>query len=174
MSKIEAGRTTLNPVVFNLHDLIDDLAMMFKIRTKEKNLPFVVEKADDLPRFILADVGKLRQVLIDLLGNAVKFTQQGGIALRVASKNKEEGELRLIAEVEDTGVGIAPKDLGKVFGYFEQADAGVASGGGTGLGLAISREYVRLMGGDILVTSEVGKGTLFRMEIDAQEVAANR
>jgi CheY-like chemotaxis protein len=174
MSKIEAGRTTLNPVVFNLHDLIDDLAMMFKIRTKEKNLLFAAEKADDLPPFIFADVGKLRQVLINLLGNAVKFTPQGGIALRVASKKKGEGGLRLITEVEDTGVGIAPKDLGKVFGYFEQADAGVASGGGTGLGLAISREYVRLLGGDIQVTSEIGKGTLFRMEIDAQEVAGEQ
>ncbi|MCL5005037.1 MAG: PAS domain S-box protein [Acidobacteria bacterium] len=170
MSKIEAGRTTVNPVGFDLHDLIDDLAMMFKIRTKEKNLLFVVEKADDLPRFVLADVGKLRQVLINLLGNAVKFTEQGGIALRVASKKGENGALRLITQVDDTGAGIAPQDLGKVFEYFEQADAGVASGGGTGLGLAISREYVRLMGGDIQVTSEVGKGTLFRMEIDAQEL----
>jgi PAS domain S-box-containing protein len=174
MSKIEAGRTRVNPVVFNLHDLIDDLAMMFKIRTKEKNLVFAVEKADDLPRFILADLGKLRQVLINLLGNAVKFTQQGGIALRVDSKKKEEGGLRLITEVEDTGVGIAPEDLGKVFEYFEQAGAGVAPESGTGLGLAISREYARLMGGDISVISEVGKGALFRLVIDAQEVAGEQ
>ncbi len=174
MSKIEAGRTTVNPVGFNLHDLIDDLAMMFKIRTKEKNLLFVVEKADDLPSFILADVGKLRQVLINLLGNAVKFTELGGIALRVASRKGENGALRLITEVEDTGAGIAAEDLDKVFEYFEQADAGVASGGGTGLGLAISREYVRLLGGDIQVTSEVGKGTLFRMDIAAQELAGEQ
>ena len=174
MSKIEAGRTTVNPVGFNLPDLIDDLAMMFKIRTKEKNLQFVVEKADDLPPFVMADVGKLRQVLINLLGNSVKFTEQGGIALRVASKKGEDGALRLIMEVEDTGAGIAPEDLGKVFEYFEQADAGVASGGGTGLGLAISREYVRLMGGDIQVTSEVGKGTHFRMEINAQELRSEQ
>lgn len=169
MSKIEAGRTTLNPVVFNLHDLIDDLVMMFKVRTKEKNLLFTVELADDLPRYLLADVGKLRQILINLLGNAVKFTEQGGIALRVSSGNREEGGLRLFVEVEDTGVGIAPEDLGKVFEYFEQADAGVASGGGTGLGLAISREYARLMGGDISVHSEINKRTLFRLVVDAQE-----
>ncbi len=174
MSKIEAGRSTVNPVAFNLHDLIDDLAMMFKIRTKEKNLLFTVERGDDLPRFILADLGKLRQVLINLLGNAVKFTQQGGFALRVDSKKKEEGGLRLITEVEDTGVGIAPEDLGKVFEYFEQAGAGVTPESGTGLGLAISREYARLMGGDISVTSEVGKGALFRLVIDAQEVASEQ
>lgn len=171
MSKIEAGRTTVNPVVFNLHDLITDLAMMFRIRTREKNLLFTVEMADDLPRFVLADVGKLRQILINLLGNAVKFTDQGGIALRAGSEKQERGKIRLIAEIEDTGVGIAAKDLGKVFEYFEQADAGVASGGGTGLGLAISREYARLMGGDITVLSEIERGTLFRLEIDAQEAA---
>jgi two-component system sensor histidine kinase/response regulator len=167
MSKIEAGRTTVSPVAFNLHDLIDDLAMMFKIRTQEKNLLFAVEKADDLPRIISADVGKLRQVLINLLGNAVKFTQRGGIALRVAAKKGNDGGLRLIMEVEDTGAGIAPEDLGKVFEYFEQA--GGVSEGGTGLGLAISREFVRLMGGDVEVTSQLNQGSHFRFEIDTQE-----
>jgi PAS domain S-box-containing protein len=174
MSKIEAGRTTVNPVGFDLHALIDDLAMMFKIRTDEKNLLFLVEKPDDLPRFILADVGKLRQVLINLLGNAVKFTTQGGITLRVTSTKHGSIALRLITEVEDTGAGIAPEDLGKVFEYFEQAGAGAASEGGTGLGLAISREYVRLMGGDISVTSQPRKGTLFHFEIDARELAGEQ
>lgn len=173
MSKIEAGRTALNPVAFNLHDLINDLAMMFRIRTKEKNLLFTVEMAEDLPQFVLADVGKLRQILINLLGNSVKFTEQGGIALRVASEKQEDG-LRLITEVEDTGVGIAPEDLGKVFEYFEQAEAGLASGGGTGLGLAISREYARLMGGDIAVFSEVGTRTLFRLEVKAQQASGEQ
>jgi PAS domain S-box-containing protein len=170
MSKIEAGRTTLSPVAFNLHDLIDDLALMFKIRTQEKNLQFIVDKADDLPRIILADVGKLRQVLINLLGNAVKFTQQGGIALRVAAEQGNSGGLRLVTEVEDCGAGIAPEDLGKVFEYFEQAGSGAVREGGTGLGLAISREFVRLMGGDIKVISQVKKGSLFRFEINAQEL----
>jgi len=170
MSKIEAGRTTVSPVAFNLHDLIDDLAMMFKIRTQQKNIQFMVEKTDDLPRFILADVGKLRQVLINLLGNAVKFTEQGGIAFRVAAKKGNNGRLRLIMEVEDTGAGIASEDLIKVFEYFEQAATGAGSEGGTGLGLAISREFVRLMGGDINVSSQVKKGSVFRFEIDAQEL----
>ena len=174
MSKIEAGRTTVNQVVFNLHDLIDDLAMMFKVRTKEKNLLFTVEMADDLPHFILGDVGKLRQILINLLGNSVKFTDRGGIALRVGSEKQDEKVLRLLVEVEDTGVGIAPEDLGKVFEYFEQADAGIASGGGTGLGLAISREYARLMGGDISVFSEIGKRTLFRLVADVQQAAGEQ
>jgi len=174
MSKIEAGRTTVNPVVFDLHDLINDLAMMFTIRTREKNLLLTVEMVENLPRFVLADVGKLRQILINLLGNAVKFTDQGGIALRVGAEKTGQTGLRLTVEVEDTGVGIAPEDIGKVFEYFEQADAGVASGGGTGLGLAISREYARLMGGDISVASEVGERTLFRLLIDAQEATGDQ
>ena len=170
MSKIEAGRTTLNPVAFDLHDLIDDLATMFKVRTEVKNLLFVVEKADCLPRFILADVGKLRQILINLLGNAVKFTQNGAITLRLSAKKGSNHNLRLTAEVEDTGAGIAPENLGKVFEYFEQADTGDVSERGTGLGLAISRKFVRLMGGDIEVRSELKKGSRFRFEIDAREV----
>jgi PAS domain S-box-containing protein len=173
LSKIEAGRTTLNSVAFNVSDLIDDIATMFSIRTKEKGLLFVVEKAKELPRIIVADVGKLRQVLINLLGNAVKFTERGGIALRVSAKkgnNGNNGCVRLLTEVEDTGTGISPEDLAKVFDYFEQA--GVApSDRGTGLGLAISREFVRLMGGDIQVSSQVNKGSVFRFEIDARELA---
>ncbi len=170
MSKIEAGRTTLSPVEFNLHDLIDDLASMFTIRTEEKSLRFDVDKAQDLPRFILADIGKLRQVMINLLGNAVKFTREGGITLRVGGQKGTNGAFRLVMEVEDTGPGIAPDKVGKVFDYFEQA-GGPASEVGTGLGLAISREFVRLMGGDIEVSSRVNKGSLFRFEIDAQELA---
>ncbi len=173
MSKIEAGRVVLNPIAFNLHDLIDDLETMFRIRTKEKNLLFVAEKAEDLPRFVLADGGKLRQVLINLLGNAVKFTQQGGIVLRVSAKRGESGRLRLRIEVEDTGVGIAPEDLDKVFEYFEQTGA-AASEGGTGLGLAISREFVRLMGGELRVVSQLKKGTRFTAEMDAQELSGEQ
>ncbi len=170
MSKIEAGRTTLNPVAFNLHEFIDDLAMMFKVRTQEKNLLFTVDKSDALPRFVFADVGKLRQVLINLLGNAVKFTSKGGIALRLMAKRRDQGKVRVITEVEDTGAGIAPENLGKVFEYFEQAGTAAASERGTGLGLAISRQFVRLMGGEIEVTSQLNKGSVFRFEIDADEL----
>lgn len=167
MSKIEAGRTTLDPVACDLFGLIEDLATMFKIRAQQKKLRFVVETADDLPRFIVADLGKLRQVLINLMGNAVKFTECGGIVLRVASR-KHEGRLRIIAEVEDTGPGIAPEKLARIFEYFEQAGTGSGSEGGTGLGLAISRQFVRLMGGDIEVRSVVGQGSLFRFEMETQ------
>ncbi len=170
LSKIEAGRTTLHEVAFNLHDLIDDIAMMFRVRTREKNLQLVVDTARDLPRVIFADVGKLRQVLINLLGNAVKFTQEGGVALRVKVKQGKDSALRLVTEVEDTGAGIAAEDLAKVFDYFEQVGNSAAAERGTGLGLAISREFVRLMGGDIKVSSELNKGSVFRFEIDAREV----
>jgi PAS domain S-box-containing protein len=173
LSKIEAGRTAVNPVAFDLQELINDLAAMFRVRTQEKNLSFVVEKANDLPRFIFADIGKLRQILINLLGNAVKFTTVGGIALRVATRACNAECLRLVIEVEDTGKGIAPGDLRKIFEYFEQAGAGDISESGSGLGLAISREFVRLMGGEIRVTSQLNKGSVFRFEIDAREVVGD-
>jgi PAS domain S-box-containing protein len=169
LSKIEAGRTILHPVIFNLPDLIDDIATMFSLRTKEKDLLLSVEKAPNLPRVICADVGKLRQVLINLLGNAVKFTQRGGIVLRATASDRSSGNFRLAIEVKDTGPGIASEDLAKVFEYFEQA-GGSAADRGTGLGLAISREFVRLMGGDIQISSELNKGSVFRFEIEAREL----
>ena len=98
--------------------------------------------ADDVPRFVVTDENKLRQVLVNLLGNAVKFTDEGGVELRVATRRDEAGELRLLAEVRDTGMGIAPEDMERLFHYFEQAASGREAQTGTGLGLAISREFV--------------------------------
>ncbi len=169
ISKIEAGRVTLNPTAFDLHAMLNDLEIMFRLRTDAKNLQFSVERNGDVPRFVVADEGKLREVLINLLGNAVKFTKKGGILLRVRALDEETKELRLQAEIEDTGPGIAAEDMGRLFHHFEQTQAGREAGTGTGLGLAISREFVRLMGGDITVRSQVGKGSLFRFHIVLQE-----
>ena len=162
MSKIEAGRTTLNLTTFDLHELLDDLEMMFRVRTEAKRLTFSVELVGDVPRYIVADINKLRQVFINVLGNAVKFTEEGGIGLtlRVGSQGPDP-EPCLLVEVEDTGPGISEEEQGKLFRHFEQTKAGQTAGTGTGLGLAISREFVRLMGGDISVVSRVGQGSVF-------------
>jgi len=169
MSKIEAGRTTLNPSTFDLHELLADLEVMFRVRTDAKNLQFALEIAADTPQVVTADEGKLRQVFVNLLGNAVKFTEKGSVALRVGVNNRENDSLRLWAEVEDTGPGIAREEMDKTFKSFQQTSSGVHVQGGTGLGLAISREFTLLMGGDITVNSEVGKGSVFRLEVDLKE-----
>jgi CheY-like chemotaxis protein len=111
----------------------------------------------------------LRQVFINLLGNAVKFTSRGRVVWRLHTHRNGEGSLRLVAEVEDTGPGIAAEDIGRLFRAFEQTEMGARTAGGSGLGLAISQQYARLMGGQIAVTSELGQGSCFRVEIALQE-----
>jgi PAS domain S-box-containing protein len=169
MSKIEAGRTTLNEGDFCLHDLLSDLELMFRSRADAKGLHILVERDESVPRYVTADEGKLRQVLVNLMGNAVKFTETGGVALRVRVKAVEgktvedKASLRLMAEVEDTGPGIPDTDRYRIFDSFQQAATGVKAGG-TGLGLAISRKFVEMMGGELTVTSQVGAGSCFRFE----------
>ncbi|MBF2075220.1 MAG: response regulator [Synechococcales cyanobacterium C42_A2020_086] len=163
MSKIEAGRIVLNRDPFDLHRLLQTLYEMFQMRTRAKQLSITFDLAPDLPRYVLTDEGKLRQVLINLLGNAVKFTQTGGVTLRVSVE--PFAALKLICQVEDTGCGIAPEDLDQLFQPFIQTMSGLQSGEGTGLGLAISHQFVRLMGGDLKVTSRLGQGSIFRFTI---------
>ena len=169
MSKIEAGRTTLNPSTFDLPVLLKDLEMMFRVRTDEKKLSFSVEMIGDVPQYIVTDINKLRQVFINVLGNAVKFTEQGGIGLRVRADRDGATGPFLRVEIEDTGPGISPDDQDKLFRHFEQTKTGQQAGTGTGLGLAISREFVRLMGGDITVNSQVGKGSVFVIHLPLKE-----
>jgi len=169
MSKIEAGRTTLDPTTFDLPALIEDLVMMFRVRTDEKKLSFSAEMIGDVPRYIVTDINKLRQVFINLLGNAVKFTERGGISLRVRADRDAATGPCLRIDIEDTGSGISPDEQGKLFQYFEQTKTGQKKGTGTGLGLAISREFVRLMGGDITVNSHVGKGSVFAIHMPLKE-----
>ncbi len=173
LSKIEAGRVVLHPETFDLHRLLFVIEEMFSLRAQEKGLTLVVERTSDVPRFIIADQGKLRQSLINILGNAVKFTTQGRIALRV----KCEGGT-LFFEVEDTGAGIAADELDRVFDVFVQSDSGHRSKQGSGLGLPISQKFVRMMGGGLTVQSKVGKGTIFRFNVqfemtDTAEVATS-
>lgn len=173
ISKVEAGRITLNPNTFDLHALLDDVERMFLLRAEAKKLQFIVEYISELPRYVVTDEGKLRQVLINLLGNAIKFTEKGGISMRVGLKSGETAELlRLVIEIEDTGPGIAAEEMDKLFQHFEQTESGRRAKTGTGLGLAISQEFTRLMGGEITVNSQVDRGSLFRFEIPIKEGVA--
>ncbi|MGV3523576.1 MAG: response regulator [Candidatus Sericytochromatia bacterium] len=161
MSKIEAGRMTLNPNDFDLHQLLRDVESMFSEKLAAKGLHFGIELAEDLPRYLHSDEGKLRQVLINLLSNAVKFTERGSITLRIKAQSQSTDQALLYWELEDTGVGIAAEEMHKVFSSFEQTSSGVRSQTGTGLGMSISRSYLQLMGGSLDLRSEVGQGTCF-------------
>lgn len=165
MSKIEAGRLELRATAFDLHALLGDLERMFELKAEERSLRFSVEHAGDLPRFVHGDEAKLRQVLINLVGNAVKFTEHGGVAVRMSVVEHLAEGVEVRAEVSDTGVGIAAEELPQLFQQFEQTSSGKRTGVGTGLGLAISRKFVHMMGGNIEVASELGRGTTFRFTV---------
>ncbi|NJN07141.1 MAG: response regulator [Richelia sp. RM2_1_2] len=165
MSKIEAGRTILHSKSFDLHLLLDNLQEMFQLRATAKGLFLKFDFKANLPRFIITDEGKLRQVLINLLGNAIKFTEIGGVILTVSHNHNFLIPASLHFEIKDTGKGIAPEEIDQIFDPFVQTASGVQARGGTGLGLAISRQFVRLMGGDIYVNSSVKKGSSFSFDI---------
>ena len=164
MSRIEAGKGVLRPGPIDLHCLLDDLAVMFRLRAEEKKLSLTLDAAANLPCHIAADIGKLRQVIINLLSNAVKFTKRGAIILRAFSSDSDH----IIIEVQDTGIGISSEEVGRLFRPFERTKSGEETAGGTGLGLAISREYAHLMGGEISVESRSGEGSCFRFEFHIQ------
>ncbi|MBN1123095.1 MAG: response regulator [Anaerolineae bacterium] len=168
LAKIEAGRTTLRPTEFDLFALLDDLEDMFLLTTQSKGLRLKFDNEQGLPKQVRADVFKLRQVLINLLGNAVKFTEEGSITLRVRTSEKT----KLHFEVEDTGPGMAQDELETIFEPFVQSAAGQQAQAGAGLGLAISQKFIQLMGGEISVQSQPGKGTTFAFDIPVETVMA--
>lgn len=160
-SRIESKRLTLNETTFDVRLLIIDLLNMFRFKAESRGLDLRLSGIESIPQFITADMNKLRQILINLMGNAVKFTEKGGIVLRFSHP---DDSLRIICEVEDTGSGIPEDEINRLFQPFEQTVSGKSRTDGTGLGLFISREYARMMGGDITVTSRPGKGSIFRAE----------
>ena len=169
LSKIEAGKTTLNPTDFDLHILLNDLEDMLHLRANNAGLNLLFQRTENVARYICTDELKLRQVLINLLSNAIKFTSEGNITLNVFQGEQETTDVfNLHFRVDDTGVGIAPAEMPKLFDAFSQAQAGKEMQEGTGLGLAISRKFVQLMGGDISVKSELGKGTTFSFYIQVK------
>ena len=173
MARIESGRVLLNPAPFDFYRLLDDLERLFSLRAQTRQLRFQIERQGEVPRYLLADETKLRQVFINLLGNALKFTPNGGaITLRLRSEPEPDGALRLHAEIEDTGLGIAPEDLPHLFEPFFQTLSGRQVAGGTGLGLPISQEFVRLLGGKFEVASQVGVGSTFRFDVRVSRAQA--
>lgn len=167
MSKIEAGRITLNENPFNLINLLDNLEKMLRLKAEAKGLQFRVEYDANVPAYIYTDESKLRQVLLNLLGNAIKFTNVGFVALRVQKQQQDSERLSLVFTIEDTGVGIAESEIPLLFKTFGQTSAGRQSQQGTGLGLAISYQYVQLMRGEIQVNSILNQGSLFTFDIKA-------
>ncbi|HUB81575.1 MAG TPA: PAS domain S-box protein [Bryobacteraceae bacterium] len=165
MSKIEAGRVELHPATFNLPRLLDDLAAMFRLRAQAKALEFELLTDGESVPYVVADEGKTRQVLINLLGNAVKFTELGRVTLEVSVNTRTAGQLWLSAAIRDSGPGISAGDQARLFEPFCQPKGDLNTQQGTGLGLAISRKYARLMGGDITVASAPGGGSTFLFEI---------
>ncbi|MBN2400790.1 MAG: PAS domain S-box protein [Spirochaetes bacterium] len=165
ISRIEARRITFNPSNFNLHSMLKEIEAMFKSKAKEKNVSLIVEIPDDLPKFIETDEKKIRQIFINIVGNAVKFTEKGSIILKLITTKGKNGKMNLIARVTDTGPGIADKDIKILFQMFAQTEAGIKEGG-TGLGLAISQQYAKIMGGYITVESEPGKGACFTITVE--------
>ncbi len=172
MSKIEAGRMTVELESIDLPQTINDIVDMIRIRAEKKNLWFTWEWAPDLVHYVITDGGKLRQTLINLLGNAIKYTQEGGLSLRVYSKpspspstHATDQEYQLYFEIEDSGVGMAPDEINHIFEAFVQVSSSKGVAEGTGLGLAITRRFIELMGGHISVHSQLGKGSLFSFDL---------
>jgi signal transduction histidine kinase/DNA-binding response OmpR family regulator len=177
-SKIEAGKLELNPYACSVRDLVADTAQMFALPAHRKGLELTYRIAPDVPEQVVADAERIRQILVNLTGNAMKFTAAGEIALDVSLATPQPGAAPfdghvLAFSVRDTGIGIAEAKQAKVFNAFEQADAGVArSFGGTGLGLAISGRLVALMGGTIRLASREGHGSIFTFTIAAGRAEA--
>ncbi len=178
MSKIEAGRMTLNSNRFDLHNSLNTIKDMLEVKAVSKGLQLIVDWSSDVPKYVNSDERKLSEILINLLGNGIKFTQKGIVSLRVKRDIENENynynrsgiednqeTININFEIEDTGSGIAPEEINKLFTPFEQTETGQQAREGTGLGLVISQKIVQLMGGEITVKSILNKGTIFRFAI---------
>jgi PAS domain S-box-containing protein len=165
LSKIEAERIELYPTDFHFGEFIEGITELFQMRAQQKGIAFIYEPVSYLPIGVRADEKRLRQILINLLSNAVKFTDKGGVSLKVGYT--EEGKMRF--QIEDTGQGIAPEELEKIFLPFHQAGDPNYRAEGTGLGLAITQKLVDMMEGNLQVTSQLGRGSSFRLELTLLE-----
>ncbi|HWA72974.1 MAG TPA: ATP-binding protein [Polyangiaceae bacterium] len=166
MSKIEAGRVEITVSSFDLHAALSDVDSMVRAGFERRGLAFRIEGVEGTPRYVRCDAAKLRQILINLLSNAAKFTHEGSVTLRVSVRSDPAEAAELLRfEVEDTGVGIGQSELSRVFEPFEQTRSGLSAKVGTGLGASISRDFARLMNGDLTVKSELGRGTSFVLEL---------
>ena len=172
LSKIEAGRVDLHQEDFDLHQLLDNVLEMLEIRAQAQGLDLILERSPDVPRYIHSDASKLRQVLINLISNSIKFTEKGYIRVKVGRRENnflgqiDQDDLAIIDfAVIDTGVGIKSAELDQLFTSFFQTESGRRSQQGSGLGLVISRNFVRLLGGDLTFDSQVNQGSNFHFYI---------
>lgn len=186
MSRIEAGRLTYQAINFDFYRLLEAIEDMLQLRASSKGLALAITHTDNVPRYLHSDEKKLRQVLINLLGNAIKFTEAGHVQLavqRITSESDlaagdrpeedDDTEVHLLFEVSDTGPGIPPEEIDSIFEAFAQTEAGRKADQGTGLGLPISLKFVQLMGGTIQVRSVLGQGSTFSFDIYAHTAAAS-
>ncbi|WP_439535648.1 CHASE domain-containing protein [Methyloversatilis sp.] len=172
LAKIEAGEAQIELAPFDLHELLDGMATLYGDQTQAKGLAFRLSQPEDLPQRVLGDAGRLRQVLSNLLANAVKFTERGSVALVLRLVARDQAGLTLRFEVHDTGLGIAPEAQESIFQPFAQADSSTTRRfGGTGLGLSIVRELSALMGGEVQLDSTPGQGSIFRVTLRLGAVA---
>jgi signal transduction histidine kinase/streptogramin lyase len=167
LSRIEAGRVRLSEETFALLQTLEDIGRIFQSRAHGKGLRFLPELADELPSYLRGDVGKLRQVLINLLDNAVKYTQEGGVYLRARAETMDGDPDRVMLqmEVEDSGPGIPSDRLDEIFETFVRFEPTQQTEAGAGLGLSISKSLVDMMGGELAVESQVGQGTRFEVKV---------
>jgi len=165
LAKVEAGKIELYPTVFNFNEFIRGLTELFQMRAQQKGINFIYEPLSHLPMSIQADEKRLRQILINLLGNAIKFTETGNVTLKIGY---QVGKIRF--QVEDHGIGIATEDLGTIFQPFQQTGSHHYKAEGTGLGLSITKKLVEMMGGELRVKSVLGQGSTFWLELDLPEV----
>jgi len=172
-SKIEAGKLTLEEIPFELCDTLEDTIKPLGLRAHQKGLELACHVMNDVPRYVLGDPIRLRQIIVNLVGNAIKFTEHGEVVVRVACESSQDEHVCLRFAISDTGIGIPPEKQGSVFQAFEQADQSTTRVyGGTGLGLAIVSRLVDLMGGEISVDSQVGRGSTFHFSIRLRRAAA--
>jgi len=178
VSKIEAGMLRLERVPFSISGLMHSVDNMFRSKVAEKGIYLKLHPNPHLPDLLIGDPTRLTQILVNLINNAVKFTDEGGIDIYLKGVREAPGQLRLTVTVQDSGIGIPPDKLSRIFERFEQADSRVTRiYGGSGLGLHIVKQLVQLQGGDIQAESEVGKGSIFSFNIPyqiAQEQAADK
>jgi len=165
-SKVEAGKLELDPIDFNLHDAVSETMKALALRAHQKELELAFRIDDSVPQRVVGDPGRVRQILVNLVGNAIKFTKRGEVIVELTSKPANDKELELQMSVADTGIGIPPQKLAKIFEPFTQAEGSTSRHyGGTGLGLTISSRLAAMMDGHIEVQSEVDKGSTFRVSL---------
>jgi len=167
LSKIEARKLAIETMDFDIRASLEDVAEMLAVRAQEKSLELVLDIAPDVPSFVQGDPGRIRQILVNLVGNAVKFTESGGVTISVTTESVGPRSAALKVSVSDTGIGLSPEQASRLFKPFSQADGTVTRRfGGTGLGLAISRQLADLMGGTIELESEPGRGSTFHLRLE--------